>query len=1020
MKTLKKLMCAVLLPLSALAVSCTESDTWEPGAPEAENCYDIYFPDGQENTGDLEIDPTAEMSFTYKVVRRNTDGSIVVPVEVKQSTEGAFTVSPIEFADGEDETSFTIALSEESEIGVKYSISVNIVDPAYSIQYTTDEPVSLLMSVTRVKWLEVGSCDYTEDVLTSWWGFEFGGEYAGAAHPTYKVDVQVREDSIKDLDKFNAAIAGTGSDEDLAGTYRLKNAYRVGPWADPDDTTLESDPTYLIINIPAFDKAYIPLQELGISINKGMASIYSEAAYYMDNGREPSEDAYGVIHNGKLTFGVQKLWGCPGGSYVGKNTYGANGDGAFCLNIAPALNQYELVLPDPAKGTDGDFSFADVTLPEGALFYSESQLASWEQNLQLGTPSVTTDDADKLFAETYGKLYRLPNLFANGYDIYFCVKNGKIILPDGFEVQATGISQLGQTLAIVIDASKSKFDEATNEVSLSVELISADGKLSFGKFSEILSATEPDFEIAANLDLANDFNYTTQFNDTFKSGIVGESWKNDFQTGTALDPSKGSSFEAAYGKAYCLPSLYAPNYNIYFCGKDGEVSVPADYQVQPTGLEMFGHKVYATVVSGTVNEFGATLKIQFADESGDMILGTYTESIVTYNWIEVATGTYTSIMFRNPYSGITMSQAEGTDLYRLENFVDSGKHLEFHWNSATNKVELNGIVGSGVDYDGNGNEMMVVDAKGYYNDLNGNNFSWEVLEANNFKQSTYDPATLTFSLFVKWVIPSLNLGTQFGTETFVLDAAPVVSTWENVAVGTFTHTADFWLKKENLPFAEEGLTLQRFGATNKYKIVGIAADQMDLIFTHDPETGVVKVPEIDLGLTYTEADGSLTPLYCGDAWAEFSSWISAGIVDPSKINESLVYSIYPNSYDEATRTYSFSLAYYDHFGYNYTSTNPDDGIDVHTFQITGDAPAAGTASIKSVATKKFVANANGKRALGKGVAKAGTRTANTHNIAKFSTMTDKPVSCRKSVGKGLAGAKPAKRGMERNIEKAAL
>lgn len=1018
MKTLKKLMCAVLLPLSALAVSCTESDNWEPGTPEVENCYDVYFPE-QENTGDMEIDPSAGMSFTYKVVRRNADGNIVVPVEVVQSTEGAFDVSPIEFADGEEETSFTIELSKDAEIGVKYSVIVNIVDPNYSTQYTPGEPTSLSMSITRVKWLEVGFCDYTDDVMSSWYNFTFGGEYAGVTHPTYKVYVQVRDDSVKDIDKFNAALQGTGSDKDLAGTYRLKNVYRVGPWADPDDTTLESDPTYLLIYVPDSDKAYIPLQELGFVINGGMASIYSEVAYYKDHGREPSEDAYGVIHNGKLTFGVEKLLGCPGGTYVGNNAYYTNYDGAFCLNIAPALNQYELVLPDPEEGTDGDFTFADVTLPDGTLFYSESQLESWEQNLQLGTPAVNTDDADKLFEETYGKLYRLPSLFTDYYDIYFCVKDGKIVLPAGFDEQETGLSRLGQDLSIVINASKSEFNEATNEVSLAVELISADGKLSFGNFSEILSATEPDFEVAANLDLARDFNYTTQFNDTFKSGIVGDSWKTDFQTGTATDSQKGALFEAAYGKAYCLPNLYTPNYNIYFCGKDGEVSVPADYQVQPTGLEMFGTKIYATVVSGTVGEFGATLKIQFADESGDLILGTYTESIVTYNWIEVATGTYTSIMFKQPFSGVTMSQAEGTDLYRLDNFVGAGKHLEFYWNSSTNKCELNGIIGSGEDYDGKGNEMMVVDAKGYFNDLNGNDYSWALLEANKYPQPSYDPATLTFSMYVKWVIPSLNLGTQFGTETFVLDAAPVVSTWENVAVGTFTHTTDFWLKKENLPFAEEGLTLQRFGTTNKYKIVGVAADQMDIIFTHDPETGVIKVPEIDLGLTYTESDGSKTPLYCGDAWAEFSAWITAGIVDGSKITESLVYTVYPNSYDEATKTYSFTLGYYDHFGYNYTSTNTEDYLDVHTFQITGDAPAAGTASVNGVATKKFVANTN-SRALGKGVAKAGVRKANAHNIGKFSTMTDKPVSCRKSAGKGLAGSKPVKRGMERNVEKAAL
>ncbi len=1012
MKALKKMICALLVPFCAFAVSCTNDDTTDlVGAPDVQGCYGVYFPE-QENVGNMEIDPADALDFTYTVSRKNADGAITVPVVIEKNTDDMFSVTPIEFADGEDETTFTVTLSDESALGEKYSFALVINDPQYVSQYA-DNSVSVSLGITRVKWNDVGECDYTEDVLTGWWNFTFDGEYTGIQHPTYKVKVQVRADSVADLDKYDAALAGTGSDEDLAGTYRLVNPYRVGPWADPADTTLETDPDYIFIYIPSSTTAYIPLQEIGWTINGGMPSIYSIAAYRLDNGRTPSADEYGYIKNGKLLFPVQGVLGCPGGSYVGENTYYANNDGAFCLNIAPALNQYELVLPDPAEGTDGDFTFADVTLPDGTLFYSESLLQAWEQNLQVGTPAVNTDDADKLFEETYGKLYRLPNLFADYYDIYFCVKDGKVVLPADFETQETGLSQLSQKLSIAINASKSEFNEATNEVSLSVELVSTDGKLSFGNFSEVLSATVPDFEVAANLDLARDFNYTTQFNDTFKSGIVGDSWKTDFQSGTATDSQKGALFEAAYGKAYCLPNLYTPNYNIYFCGKDGEVSVPANYQVQPTGLEMFGTKIYATVVSGTVGEFGATLRIQFADESGDLILGTYTESIVTYNWLEVATGTYTSIMYRNPFSNITMSQAEGTDLYRLENFVGAGKHLEFYWNSSTNKCELNGIIGSGEDYDGNGNEMMVVDAKGYYNDLNGNDYSWALLEANNFPQPSYDPATLTFSMYVKWVIPTLGLGTSFGTETFVLDAAPVVSTWEDVAVGTFTHNAPFFFASE---YPEEGLTLQRFGTTDKYKVVGLAEGTMDLVFTHNAESGSVKVLENDTNQVYQETDGSLTPIYCGDAWAGYSAWISAGLIDPSQITEEMVYSVYQNSYDDASKTYTFSLMYYDHFGYTYTGQ--ESSVWAQTFQITGDAPAAGTASVKARAEKKVVSNS---RVLAKEVnAAKATRSNAAMQVSKFATITDKPVSCRKSAGKGLAGSEPVKRGMERNIEQAAL
>lgn len=145
----------MLLPLSALAVSCAEDDNWEPGGPEAANCYDVYFPENQEYTGDFEIDPNAELEFTYVAHRNNVDGAIVVPVEITTNTEGLYTVSPIEFAEGEEETTFTVTLSKESELSKKYSLEINIVDPQYVPLYSTSNNTSLLLSLTRVKWTEV-------------------------------------------------------------------------------------------------------------------------------------------------------------------------------------------------------------------------------------------------------------------------------------------------------------------------------------------------------------------------------------------------------------------------------------------------------------------------------------------------------------------------------------------------------------------------------------------------------------------------------------------------------------------------------------------------------------------------------------------------------------------------------------------------------------------------------------------------------------------------------------------------
>ena len=74
------------------------------------------------------------------------------------------------------------------------------------------------------------------------------------------------------------------------------------------------------------------------------------------------------------------------------------------------------------------------------------------------------------------------------------------------------------------------------------------------------------------------------------------------------------------------------------------------------------------------------------------------------------------------------------------------------------------------------------------------------------------------------------------------------------------------------------------------------------------------------------------------------------------ITKEQVYKAYPNSYDAATKTFSFYLGYYDVYGYTYTGVD-EGNPTVHTFQITGDAPAATSslapASTDAVKVKKF-------------------------------------------------------------------
>ena len=303
MKAINKFFYALLAFMVVGMVSCTkEATTHEPGAPELEGCYGVYFPDAtvyeaQGPMGDLSLDPSEATTFTYVAFRENTDGEITVPVKVIENTTDAegtpmYTVSDIVFGDGEDVAQFTVALSEKAEVGVPYTLTLEVEnDPLYVKQYDITTVPSLSVTINRVKWISLGKCQFTEDLLTSWWGFNW--DYP--THPTYLVEVQVRADSI-DQAAFDAAIAGTGEDSGLSGIYRMVNAWLVGPWGDDSDKeyneSIAANPIYTIINAQPYDKVWIPLQEIGLAINGGMASIYSYPAALTDLGRASRSRAH--------------------------------------------------------------------------------------------------------------------------------------------------------------------------------------------------------------------------------------------------------------------------------------------------------------------------------------------------------------------------------------------------------------------------------------------------------------------------------------------------------------------------------------------------------------------------------------------------------------------------------------------------------------------------------------------------------------------------------------------------------
>lgn len=189
MKTLKSLLYVFLAAF--LFVGCNDDENFNPGEPEDPDCYSVYFPT-QENIGSKELDPAAPTEMTFTVRRLKSEGAIVVPVAVTSSEEGIFVPSQIEFADGQEETTFSIQFPQ-AEIGTTYKCEVNIEDKKYASVYG-EKATGFAFSVTRVKWNKLtGKGGETKGK----WRDDIISTLFNTANPNAEVDVEIYERADK-------------------------------------------------------------------------------------------------------------------------------------------------------------------------------------------------------------------------------------------------------------------------------------------------------------------------------------------------------------------------------------------------------------------------------------------------------------------------------------------------------------------------------------------------------------------------------------------------------------------------------------------------------------------------------------------------------------------------------------------------------------------------------------------------------------------------------------------------------
>ncbi len=135
--------------LPFMALSCAPEEVFNPGEPDLDGCYGVYFPT-QDATGAHTYDPSQPTEIVFKVARTVSEDEIVVPLKVSASHEGIFKVEELKFEDGQSETEFKVTFPD-SQNGINYSLSIEIDDPQYASKYDSKRTF-LDFSVLRVEW----------------------------------------------------------------------------------------------------------------------------------------------------------------------------------------------------------------------------------------------------------------------------------------------------------------------------------------------------------------------------------------------------------------------------------------------------------------------------------------------------------------------------------------------------------------------------------------------------------------------------------------------------------------------------------------------------------------------------------------------------------------------------------------------------------------------------------------------------------------------------------------------------
>lgn len=478
MKTIKKL--GLVLCSALVFVACdTVSDDYKPGSWDAAGGFEDVSFVGKTSVTD-ELDPTDPKTATVTLKRKNTKGELVVTPEVTVNDDSVFTVTDFHFADGDSLATATISFPK-AEIGTPYSLQLTVTDKKLVSSYS--QAVLFNYSVTRVKWNLLGEATFIDSYM--------GGLFQNVTACQGKCNVYQRDDKpsyfrMQDpLGNCYFTYKGTpysyadfiGEDLDAKNMSSWFNFHvlekgetyaGVGEVQGEDLVAYDGYCTGLIYSAEYGDVWYRHPSNMNdyYENESGWKGCRVVSWQKIDDAKNPGEK---VKIPAEIRLGAFV--------YVDKAKGGWDKSGEELLTI-----YFPGYTPAHEADLKEDFEWEEVYT---GVFTSEQLGTESEKTLYKGICTNKTDDCDSTFAAQYGTAYTIQSPYAEDYNLIFTVKDGNIMVPEGYELQEIGVKAMGQEVFAKINMGKSKYTKTV--ITLNITFTDETGEKEFGTADEVLS-----------------------------------------------------------------------------------------------------------------------------------------------------------------------------------------------------------------------------------------------------------------------------------------------------------------------------------------------------------------------------------------------------------------------------------------------------------------------------------------------------------------------------------------------------